>query len=101
MSTNVHENILGAIGNTPMVRLNHVTRALKATVYAKVETFNPGNSIKDRMALGMIEYAEHHGLLKPGQTVVVHAAAGGVGQLLCQWARHLGATVIGAVGRRD
>ena len=70
MSTNVHENILGAIGNTPMVRLNHVTRSLKATVYAKIETFNPGNSIKDRMALKMIEDAEKKGLIKPGGTII-------------------------------
>ena len=64
------DNILEAIGNTPMIRLNHVTKSVKATVYAKVETFNPGNSIKDRMALKMIEDAEKAGILKPGGTII-------------------------------
>ncbi|MFM7725385.1 MAG: pyridoxal-phosphate dependent enzyme, partial [Flavobacteriales bacterium] len=49
------DNILEAIGNTPLVRLNRVVEGVPATVYAKVETFNPGNSIKDRMAVKMIE----------------------------------------------
>ena len=70
MSNNVHDNILGAIGNTPLVRLNSIVRAVPATVYAKVETFNPGNSIKDRMALKMVEDAERKGLLKPGGTII-------------------------------
>src|SRR5687768_13810617 len=64
------DNILEAIGNTPMVRLNRVVEGIKSTVYAKVETFNPGNSIKDRMALKMIEDAEMAGLLKPGGTII-------------------------------
>src|SRR6188768_1627340 len=64
------DNILEAIGNTPMVRLNKVIDGIKATVYAKVETFNPGNSIKDRMALKMIEDAEKSGQLKPGGTII-------------------------------
>ncbi|MGZ4033494.1 MAG: pyridoxal-phosphate dependent enzyme, partial [Bacteroidia bacterium] len=64
------ENILGTIGNTPMVRINNITKDVKATVYAKVETFNPGNSIKDRMALKMIEDAEKDGRLKPGGTII-------------------------------
>ena len=63
-------NILEAIGNTPLIRLNKVVDGIKATVYAKVETFNPGNSIKDRMALKMIEDAEKAGLLKPGGTII-------------------------------
>jgi len=64
-------SILDAIGQTPMVRLHAVTRGLvEAEVLAKVETFNPGNSIKDRMAVKMIEDAEHAGLLKPGGTIV-------------------------------
>jgi cystathionine beta-synthase len=70
MGTNVHDNILGTIGNTPLVRLNRITRDVRATVWAKVETFNPGHSIKDRMALKMIEDAEQKGLLKPGGTVI-------------------------------
>jgi cystathionine beta-synthase len=64
------DNILETIGNTPMVRINNITKDLPATVYAKVETFNPGNSIKDRMALKMIEDAEKSGILKPGGTII-------------------------------
>jgi cystathionine beta-synthase len=66
----VCNNILEAIGHTPMVRLNKITKEIPATVYAKVETFNPGNSIKDRMALKMVEDAEKVGLLKPGGTII-------------------------------
>jgi cystathionine beta-synthase len=63
-------NILEAIGNTPLVKLNKVTADVPAMVLAKVETFNPGNSIKDRMALKMIEDAEKSGKLKPGGTII-------------------------------
>jgi cystathionine beta-synthase len=62
--------ILDAIGGTPMVRLNRITREVRADVLAKVETFNPGNSIKDRMAVKMIEDAERSGKLKPGGTII-------------------------------
>jgi cystathionine beta-synthase len=65
------DNILETIGHTPMVRINAITRGvIDATVLAKVETFNPGNSIKDRMAVKMIEDAEKAGLLKPGGTII-------------------------------
>ncbi|MBK6397261.1 MAG: pyridoxal-phosphate dependent enzyme [Bacteroidetes bacterium] len=64
------DNVLESIGNTPMIRLNKVAESIKATVYAKVETFNPGNSIKDRMALKMVEDAEKAGILKPGGTII-------------------------------
>ncbi|AIG29989.1 cystathionine beta-synthase [Flavobacterium psychrophilum] len=64
------ENILGTIGNTPLVRLNSVTKEVNALVLAKVETFNPGNSVKDRMAVKMIEDAEADGRLKPGGTII-------------------------------
>jgi len=70
MPHNVYDSILGTIGNTPLVRLNRITRAVPASVYAKVETFNPGHSIKDRMAVKMIEDAERRGLLKPGGTII-------------------------------
>ncbi len=63
------KNIIETIGNTPMVRLNKVTET-DALVLAKVETFNPGHSIKDRMALKMIEDAEKDGRLKPGGTII-------------------------------
>jgi cystathionine beta-synthase len=64
------ENILGTIGDTPLVKLNKVTEGVDALVLAKVETFNPGNSVKDRMAVKMIADAEADGRLKPGGTIV-------------------------------
>ena len=70
MARNVHDSILGTIGHTPLVRLNRIVRGVLAAVYAKIETFNPGHSIKDRMALRMIEDAERKGLLKPGGTII-------------------------------
>ena len=63
-------NILDTIGNTPLVKLNKITKEIEALVLAKIEYFNPGNSIKDRMALKMIEDAEKDGRLKPGGTIV-------------------------------
>ncbi|MBS1501033.1 MAG: pyridoxal-phosphate dependent enzyme [Bacteroidetes bacterium] len=65
-----HNNILETIGNTPMVKLNKLVKDIPATVLAKLETFNPGNSIKDRMAIKMIDDAERNGLLKPGGTII-------------------------------
>ena len=65
-----YQNILETIGNTPMVKLNKITASLPCTVLAKIETTNPGNSIKDRMALKMIEDAEKSGVLKPGGTII-------------------------------
>ena len=64
------KNILETIGNTPLVQLNKVTAEVDALVLAKVETFNPGNSVKDRMAVKMIEDAEADGRLKPGGTII-------------------------------
>ncbi len=66
----IYNSIIETIGNTPMVRLNKVTKGIKGTVIAKVEYFNPGNSTKDRMAVKMIEDAEKAGLLKPGGTII-------------------------------
>ncbi len=65
-----YNSIIEAIGNTPLVKLNNVTKGIKGTVLAKVEYFNPGNSMKDRMALAMIEDAEANGVLKPGGTII-------------------------------
>jgi cystathionine beta-synthase len=65
-----YKNILETIGNTPLVQINKLTKDLPCTVLAKIETFNPGNSIKDRMALKMIEDAEKDGRLKPGYTII-------------------------------
>jgi cystathionine beta-synthase len=64
------KNILETIGNTPLVQLNSVTKEVDALVLAKVETFNPGNSTKDRMALKMVEDAEADGRLQPGGTII-------------------------------
>ena len=64
------ENILGTIGNTPLVKLNKIVTGIDALVLAKVETFNPGNSVKDRMAVKMIEDAEADGRLQPGGTII-------------------------------
>ncbi len=66
----IKNNILETIGNTPLIRLNKITNDLPCTVLAKVDYFNPGNSIKDRMALKMVEVAEQEGKLKPGGTII-------------------------------
>ncbi len=63
-------NVLETIGNTPLIRLNKIAADIPATVLAKVDYFNPGNSIKDRMALKMVEVAEAEGKLKPGGTII-------------------------------
>jgi len=63
-------NILETIGNTPLIKLNKITKNLPTTVLAKVDYFNPGNSVKDRMALKMVEVAEKEGKLKPGGTII-------------------------------
>ena len=66
----ISNNILETIGNTPMVKLNKITSDVDALVLAKVEFFNPGSSVKDRMAVKMVEDAEADGRLKPGGTIV-------------------------------
>jgi cystathionine beta-synthase len=65
-----YNSIIETIGNTPMVKLNSITKGIKGTILVKVEYFNPGNSMKDRMALKMIEDAEAAGILKPGGTII-------------------------------
>lgn len=74
----VYNNILETIGNTPLVKVKKITKNLPGEYYIKLETFNPGNSIKDRMALKMIEDAEKQGLLKPGG-VIVEGTSGNTG----------------------
>jgi cystathionine beta-synthase len=66
----IKNNILETIGNTPLIRLNKITKDFPCSVTAKVDYFNPGNSIKDRMAIKMIEVAEQEGKLKPGGTII-------------------------------
>lgn len=65
-----YNSIVDTIGNTPLVKLNHVSKDVQGTILVKVEYFNPGNSIKDRIAVKMIENAEQEGLLKPGGTII-------------------------------
>ena len=67
---NYYNSIIDTIGNTPLVKLNKVTKGIPGTILAKVEYFNPGNSVKDRIAVRMIEDAEKQGLLKPGGTII-------------------------------
>ena len=71
-------SVLDLIGNTPLVKLNNVTEGISATVLAKVEYFNPGGSIKDRIGRSMIEAALDEGLVRPGSTLV-EATAGNTG----------------------
>ena len=74
----VLNNITKTIGNTPLVRLNKITQGFEANIYAKLEFFNPLSSIKDRIAVSMIETAENNGLLKPG-SVVIEPTSGNTG----------------------
>ena len=75
---NYKNNILELIGNTPLVKLNKLTKGLKPLVLAKMESHNPGGSVKDRIGLAMIERAERAGDLKPGGTIV-EATSGNTG----------------------
>ena len=72
------ENVLGLIGQTPLVKLNRLARGVKAQIFAKMESLNPGYSVKDRIGVAMIEAAERDGLLKPGGTVI-EATSGNTG----------------------
>src|ERR671933_1204080 len=72
------ENILELIGRTPLVRLNRLTQGIKATVLAKMESLNPGYSVKDRIGISMVEAAEREGRLKPGGTII-EATSGNTG----------------------
>src|SRR5579859_663789 len=74
----IHDTILGAMGNTPLVRLHKVARGVACHLIAKVEFFNPGGSVKDRIGITIIEDAEQKGLLKPGGTIV-EATSGNTG----------------------
>ncbi len=66
----IYNSIIETIGNTPLVRLNKINKGIKGEILVKVEYFNPGNSMKDRMAIKMVEDAEKEGLLKPGGTII-------------------------------
>src|SRR5712671_588164 len=73
-----HESILGTLGNTPLVKLNKITRGYRGNYFVKVESFNPGGSVKDRIGLLIIEEAEQEGRLRPGGTIV-EATSGNTG----------------------
>src|ERR671915_448476 len=75
---NYHENVLNLIGRTPLVRLNRMVQGIEATVLAKMESLNPGYSVKDRIGISMVEAAEREGTLKPGGTIV-EATSGNTG----------------------
>src|SRR6476661_8549635 len=70
VETQILNNVMEAIGNTPLIRINKLARGIRANVLAKVEFFNPGGSVKDRIGVAMIEDAERQGTLKPGGTIV-------------------------------
>src|ERR671932_413581 len=76
--TQILANVMEAVGNPPLIRINKLTQGLRATVLAKVEFFNPGGSVKDRIGPAMIEDAERRGLIKPGGTIV-EATSGNTG----------------------
>ena len=69
-NSGITNNILELVGETPLVKLNTITKNLKGVYYAKLEAFNPGHSAKDRIALHIVENAEKKGILKPGATIV-------------------------------
>ncbi len=68
------ENLLETIGNTPLIKLNNITKGLKSTIWAKLEFMNPGGSVKDRISKYMVEKAEKEGKLKPGYTIVENSS---------------------------
>ena len=82
---NYHQNILELIGNTPLVKLTRVTAGIKATILAKLEFMNPGGSVKDRIAVYMVEKAIKNGLLKPGGTII-ESTSGNTGIGLAMYA---------------
>src|SRR6476661_2956809 len=93
VTTAIKDSILGAIGDTPLVRLSRIGAGLRPQVVAKVESLNPGGSIKDRVAVALIEAAERDGKLKPGGTIV-EPTSGNTGTGLAIAARLKGYRVI-------
>ncbi len=81
-----YDNILQAVGHTPLVRLRRLSEGLKPQMYGKLDYLNPGGSVKDRVAIQMIDDAERKGLVKPGQTII-EATSGNTGMGLAQTGR--------------
>jgi len=77
-------NILDAVGRTPLVRLNRINQGLKPQIYVKADYINPGGSVKDRIGITMIDDAEKKGLLKPGGTII-EGTSGNTGMGLALW----------------
>ena len=80
MKNQIKENVIDAMGNTPIVKLNRVASGVAANFFVKLEFMNPGGSIKDRIGYWMIEDAEKKGLLKPGGTIV-EGTSGNTGEI--------------------
>ncbi len=76
---NVYNNIIETIGRTPLVKLNRIAKDIEPTVYAKMESFNPGGSIKDRICMAMIEAAEEQNIIKEKNTTIVEPTSGNTG----------------------
>src|SRR5436309_15311398 len=80
----VFESILELVGNTPIIRLNKISRELPATLLVKMESLNPGGSVKDRVGISMLEDAERKGLLAPGATIIEPTSGNtGMGLAMC------------------
>lgn len=88
--TKIYNNIIELIGNTPIIKLNKISRDLPGNIYAKLEMCNPMSSVKDRVALSMIENAQKSGLIEPGKSVVIEATSGNTGIGLGLVAKQMG-----------
>src|SRR6266540_1408190 len=89
----IHNSILELVGNTPVVRLNKISRGLQSTLLVKLESLNPGGSVKDRVGIAMLEDAEKKGVLKPGGTII-EPTSGNTGMGLAMVAAVRGYNVI-------